>query len=90
MTTSSEAYSTRCVYSASTSQSSESRPLSPHPERPASARDGDKGAFSHFHYSKAPIPPTSKEDPLAKELGAEWEKGAQLSHRLEHNVPKTN
>ncbi|KAH7238522.1 hypothetical protein BKA59DRAFT_482431 [Fusarium tricinctum] len=90
MTTSSEAYSTRCVYSASTSKGSESRPLSPPPEHPAGAGDGDKGAsFSHFHHSNAPYPPTSKDDPLARELEAEWEKSAQLSHRLEHNVPKT-
>ncbi|KIL92597.1 hypothetical protein FAVG1_03777 [Fusarium avenaceum] len=91
MSNSSGAYSTKCVYSASTSKGSESRSLSPHPERPAGAIDGDKGAsFSHCHHSKAPYPPPSTEDPLAKELEAQWEKGEQLSHRLEHKVPKTS
>ncbi|SPJ74702.1 uncharacterized protein FTOL_04433 [Fusarium torulosum] len=91
MASSSDAYSTRCVYSVSTSRDSESRPLSPPPERPAGARDGDKGAsFSHFQHSKAPYPPTPQNDPLARELETEWNKSAQLSPRLEHKVPKTN
>ncbi|KAM0232122.1 hypothetical protein ACHAP5_010856 [Fusarium lateritium] len=82
---SSNGTSTRCVHSGSTSRDSGSRPLSPPPEPPAGARNGDKGAsFSHFQYSNAPDPPKPQNDPLLRELETQYNNSAQLQHRLKH------
>ncbi|KAF5657077.1 hypothetical protein FHETE_10623 [Fusarium heterosporum] len=64
----------------------ESRRPSPPPDHPA-GEDGNKGAsFSHFQYSNTVTSrrPVSEEDPLAKEIDAEYNQSAKLQHRLKH------
>ncbi|KAF4972646.1 hypothetical protein FSARC_795 [Fusarium sarcochroum] len=65
------------------------RPSSPPPtERPA----GDNGAFNtNFQFSSAKgsgPAPAPADDPIAQEIDAEWKKGAQLKHRMKHDMPK--
>ncbi|KAM0206509.1 hypothetical protein ACHAPA_002752 [Fusarium lateritium] len=85
MAASSNGTSTKCVHSGSTSRDSGSRPLSPPPEHPTGAKDGDKGtSLLHFQYSNAPDPPSPQNDPLLREIETQYNNSEQLPHRLKH------
>ncbi|CVK99921.1 uncharacterized protein FMAN_02613 [Fusarium mangiferae] len=62
------------------------RPGSPLPGRTASG-DRDKNAFGYFHLSGSTTGVANGNDPLAAELGAEWEAGQKLGHQMAHGLP---
>ncbi|KAF5722823.1 hypothetical protein FMUND_2472 [Fusarium mundagurra] len=63
-----------------------SRAGSPLPGRPASG-DRDKNALGHFHLSSPATGVANGNDPLAAEIGAQWEDGQKLSHQMAHGLP---
>ncbi|KAF5694629.1 hypothetical protein FDENT_1063 [Fusarium denticulatum] len=62
------------------------RPGSPLPGRPASG-DRDKNDLNHFHLSSPATGVVNGNDPLAAEIGAQWEDGQKLSHQMAHGLP---
>ncbi|KAM0563479.1 hypothetical protein ACHAPJ_001200 [Fusarium lateritium] len=68
---------------------SSSRARSPPPADRA-AGGNDRVAFNNFQFSgKGSGPaPAPADDPMAREIHAEWQKGAQLKPRMKHDTPK--
>ncbi|KAF5559456.1 hypothetical protein FNAPI_4761 [Fusarium napiforme] len=62
------------------------RPGSPLPGRPASG-DRDKNDLKHFHLSSPATGVVNGNDPLAAEIGAQWEDGQKLGPQLAHGLP---